>query len=131
MDRYADSMIARGPTLTADRATATGSMWEFEGDEVANARFLVIGHGKSDTSAVGSARSAAQRRYFADGGYLEQVIACGPLLSGDGREWVGDAMLIELRDRAAVDAMLASTPLARAGLYARVEVHDWEFGGRR
>ena len=81
MDRYADSMIARGPTLTADRATATGSMWEFEGDEVANARFLVIGHGKSDTSAVGSARSAAQRRYFADGGYLEQMIACGPLLS--------------------------------------------------
>src|SRR4029453_19102454 len=85
MDRYADSMIARGPTLTTDRATATGSthmvelpdaaaarvfafeepccvagvyaevmvrrwrnalgrtMWGFEGDEVANPRFLCIG----------------------------------------------------------------------------------------
>jgi hypothetical protein len=59
------------------------------------------------------------------------MIARGPLLSDDGREWVGDATLIELRDRAAVEAMLASTPSIRAGLYANVEVHDWEFGGRR
>jgi uncharacterized protein len=173
MDRYADSMIARGPTLTTDRATATGSMhmvelpdaaaarvfafeepccvagvyaevmvrrwrnalgrtmWEFEGDEVANPRFLVIGHGSPDTNSVGSALRAAQRRYFADGGYLEHMIARGPLLSDDGREWVGDATLIELRDRATVEAMLASTPFVQAGLYAHVEVHDWEFGGRR
>jgi hypothetical protein len=27
--------------------------------------------------------------------------------------------------------MLASTPFVQAGLYATVEVHDWEFGGRR
>jgi uncharacterized protein YciI len=173
MDRYADAMIARGPTLTADRATATGSMhivelpdaaaarvfafeepnyaagvysevmvrrwrnalgrtmWEFEGDEVANRRFLVIGHGSPDTNAVGSPLRAAQRRYLVDGSYLEHIIARGPLLSDDGREWLGDVMLIELRDRAAVDVMLASTPFVRAGLYARVEVHDWEFGGRR
>jgi uncharacterized protein len=173
MDRYADAMIARGPTLTTDRETATGSMhivdlpdaaaarvfafeepcyvagvydevmvrrwrnvlgrtmWEFEGDEVANPRFLVIGHGRPETKAVDSALRAAQRRYFADGGYLEHLIARGPLLSDDGREWVGDATLIETRDRAAVEAMLESAPFTRAGLYANVEVHDWEFGGRR
>jgi uncharacterized protein len=173
MDGYADAMIARGPTLTADRAAATGSMhivdlpdaaaarvfafeepcylagvysdvmvrrwrnvlgrtmWEFEGDELANRRFLVIGHGSPGTNAVGSAPRAAQRRYFGDGGYLEHLIARGPLLSDDGREWVGDATLVELRDRAEVEAMLASAPFVRAGLYAHVEVHDWEFGGRR
>ena len=43
----------------------------------------------------------------------------------------GDATLIDLRDRAAVEAMLASAPFIQAGLYANVEVHDWEFGGRR
>ena len=59
------------------------------------------------------------------------MIAYGPLLSDDGRDWVGDAMLIEHRDRAGVEAILASAPLARAGLYADVEIHDWEFGGRR
>ena len=173
MDRYAGAMIARGPTLTADRATATGSMhmvdlpdaaaarvfayeepcyvagvysevmvrrwrnalgrtmWEFEGDPVANGRFLVIGHAGPETNAVDSALRAAQRRYLVDGGYLEQTIACGPLLSDDGREWVGDVMLVELRDRATVEAMLASTPYVQAGLYANLEVHDWEFGGRR
>jgi uncharacterized protein YciI len=173
MDRYADAMIARGPTLTADRATPTGSMhivdlpdaaaarafayeepcylggvysevmvrrwrnalgrttWEYEGDEVANRRFLVIGRAGPDTDALDSALRAAQRRYFADGGYLEHMIARGPLLSDDGREWVGDATLIEQRDRAAVEAMLASSPFTQAGLYASVEIHDWEFGGRR
>ena len=29
-----------------------------------------------------------------------------------------------------VDAMLAGEPFTRAGLYADVEVHDWQFGGR-
>jgi hypothetical protein len=173
MDQYDDAFVARGPTLTADRATATGSMhivdlpdaaaarvfafeepcyaagvysevmvrrwrnelgrtmWEFEGDEVANPRFLVIGHGTPDTNALDSALRAAQRTYFIDGGYLQHLIVCGPLLSDDGREWVGDAMMIEMRDRSAVQEMLAGMPFARAGLYANVELHDWEFGGRR
>jgi uncharacterized protein YciI len=173
MDPYADAMIARGPTLTVDRATATGSMhivdlpdaaaarvfafeepcyvagvydevmvrrwrnelgrtmWEFEGDAETNPRFLVIGHGSPGTDTVDSALRAAQRRYLVDGAYLEHTIAVGPLLCDDGREWVGDATLIELHDRAAVEVMLASTPFARAGLYENVEIHDWEFGGRR
>jgi uncharacterized protein YciI len=173
MDRYDDAFVARGPTLTADRATATGSMhivdlpdaaaarvfafeepcyaagvysevmvrrwrnelgrtmWEFEGDAVANPRFLVIGHGSPDANAIDSALRAAQRRYFIDSGHLQQLIVCGPLLSDDGGEWVGDAMLIEMHDRSAVEAMLAGMPFARAGLYANVELHDWEFGGRR
>jgi uncharacterized protein len=76
-------------------------------------------------------QSLAQRRYFVDGGYLEHMIARGPLVSDDCREWVGDATLIELRDRAEVETMLASIPFVRAGLYVDVEVHDWEFGGRR
>jgi uncharacterized protein len=173
MDRYADAMIARGPTLAADRATWTGSMhiadlpdaaearvfafeepnyraglydevivrrwhntlgrtmWEFEGDPAANPRFLVIGHGIADTSAVGAELLAAQAQYFSGDGNIEHTIAYGPLLSDDGRAWVGDAVLIEQAARAAVDAMIASAPIARAGLYADLEVHDWEFGGRR
>ena len=59
------------------------------------------------------------------------MIARGPLFSDDGQKWVGDATLIEMRDRDAVEVMLGSTPFAQAGLYANVEIHDWEFGGRR
>ncbi len=43
----------------------------------------------------------------------------------------GSAMMIELPDRAAVEAMLAAEPYARAGLYRHIEIHDWRFGGRR
>jgi uncharacterized protein YciI len=173
MDGYADTMIARGPTLTADRVDATGSMhivdlpdadaarvfafeepcyragvyaevmvrrwrnelgrtmWEFDGDPVANRRFLVIGHGGPGAEAAGPGLMAAQLRYLTDRPCAERIIVRGPLLTDDGREWVGDAMLIEVRDRAAADAMLASAPFVRAGLYADIEVHDWEFGGRR
>jgi uncharacterized protein YciI len=173
MDRYADAMIARGPTLTPDRAGWTGSMhmvdlpdpaaarvfafeepnyvagvydevtvrrwrnalgrtmWQFEGDSVANRRFLVIGHGSPDTNAVNAELLASQRTYFSAGDGFEHTIAYGPLLSDDGLEWVGDAMLLEQRDRAAVEAMVASAPLGRVDLYANIEVHDWEFGGRR
>jgi len=59
------------------------------------------------------------------------VILRGPLLTDDGNAWVGSALLLQLRDHAAVEAMLASEPYAQAGLYSSVEIHDWEFGGRR
>jgi hypothetical protein len=53
------------------------------------------------------------------------------LLSDDGTEWQGSAMLVEMRDRASVDAFAAAEPFARAGLFDSIEIHDWEFGGRR
>jgi uncharacterized protein len=171
MDGYADAMIARGPTLTPDRETATGSMhmvdlpdadaarvfafeepnyragvygevllrrwrnalgrtmWDFDGDPARNRRFLIIGHGRPEVGATRDLLVGAHRRYL-DQGYRDRFIARGPLLSDDGTEWVGSAWLVELPDRAAVDAMLAGEPFARAGLYADVEVHDWQFGGR-
>lgn len=172
MDRYADAMIARGPTLAAD-GTATGSMhaadlpdaeaarafaydepyykagvfgdvlvrrwhnelagtmWDFAGDAERNRRFLILGHARPGMTATRDALYEEHHRYFVEHGYLERLIERGPLLSDDGTEWLGSAMLVELRDRAAVDAMLASEPFGRAGLYTSVEIHDWEFGGRR
>jgi uncharacterized protein len=123
---YAEVMVRRW------RNDLGRTMWEFEGGAEASPRFLVIGHGgPGGADAADPSVRTAQRRYFFDGDHLEHTIARGPLLSDDGREWVGDAMLLELRDRAAVEAMLAWAPFARAGLYADVEIHDWEFGGRR
>ena len=171
MDRYAQAMIARGPTLAED-GTPTGSMhildlpdaaaarafaydepfyqagvfaevmirpwrnalgrtmWDFKGDPEHNRRFLVIGHGKPGMSATRDTLLDAHRSYFIERHYQERFIARGPLLSDDGTEWVGSAMLIELPDRAAVAAMLADEPYVRNGLYDRIEIHPWRFGGR-
>ena len=107
-----------------------GTMWDFDGDEVNNRRFLIIGHGKPGMTARRDALLAEHRRYFEEHGYLPHLIARGPLLSDDGEEWRGSVILAEFPDRAAVDAMLADEPYVRAGLYATIEVHDWHFGGR-
>lgn len=172
MDGYADVMIARGPTLSADRVTPTGSMhmvdlpdaeaalvfafeepnykagvydevlvrrwrnalgntmWDFESDPHIDRRFLIIGHGQPLMTATRQALVDERRHYFIHHGYAERLIECGPLLSDDGAEWIGSAMLVEMQDRAAVDAMLANDPYVQAGLYANVEIHDWRCGGR-
>jgi hypothetical protein len=107
--------------------------------------------------AARQALEAAQRRWFGEPGHRDGFILRGPLLSDDGAGWVGSALLVQLKrfaqypdvrpdrlqgsrgrgnartslgDRAAVAAMLAGAPYVQAGLYASVEIHDWQFGGR-
>jgi uncharacterized protein YciI len=172
MDGYAAAMIARGPTLTPDRTTWTGSMhivdlpdaraaqvfafqepfyqagvydqvlvrrwgnalgrtmWDHPVEPGDDRRFLVIGRGNPDMEADRQAVEAAQRRWFGERGHRDGIILRGPLLADDGIGWMGSALLVQLVDRAAVEAMLAGAPYVRAGLYASVEVHDWQFGGR-
>jgi uncharacterized protein YciI len=105
------------------------TMWEFEGDAPNSRRFLVIGHGRRGMSGTRDTLQDAHRRYLIERGYQDRLIVGGPLLSDEG-QWVGSAMTIELPDRAAVEAMLADMPYARAGLYDSIEVHVWQFGGR-
>ncbi|WP_406447483.1 YciI family protein [Streptomyces sp. NBC_01613] len=155
MDGYAAELIARGPTFAADGETPTGSvhivdlpdpaaarafafdepnyqagayrdvllrrwrnllgrtMWDFPGGRTGGNRYLVLGLGSGEAVdlAVPSDR---------DG-----LIAYGPLLSDDGATWLGTAALVRAADPDTARAVL--TP----GRYADIEVHDWEFGGRR
>lgn len=105
------------------------TMWDFAGAGGLR-RFLIIGHGAPGIDAVHDELVARHRRYLREGGYLDRFIVRGPLLSDDGERWMGSAMLVELPDRQTADAMLAQDPFSLEGLYARVETHPWEFGGR-
>jgi uncharacterized protein YciI len=155
MDQYAAEMIARGPTLADDGDTATGSvhilglpdpaaarafafdepnyqagvyrdvllrrwrnllgrtMWEFPGGPVAGNRYLVIGLGAGPAADLDVPPGRAE------------LISYGPLLSDDGASWLGTAALVRAPDPTAARAIL--TP----GRYADIEVHNWQFGGRR
>jgi uncharacterized protein YciI len=155
MDQYAKEMIARGPTFAGDGATLTGSvhivdlpdavaarafafeepnyqagayrdvllrrwrntlgrtMWEFPGGPSDGNRYLVLGLG---------AGQAADLTVPAD---RDELIAYGPLLSDNGETWLGTAALVRAPDADAARAIL--TP----DRYADVEVHIWQFGGRR
>ncbi|WP_459170937.1 YciI family protein, partial [Streptomyces stelliscabiei] len=57
--------------------------------------------------------------------WRDELIAYGPLLSDDGTAWLGTAALVRAPDGDAARAVLAGER------YADVEVHLWEFGGRR
>jgi uncharacterized protein YciI len=153
MDGYAAEMIARGPTFTSD-GTLTGSvhildlpdptaartfafdepgyqagayrdvllrrwrnalkrtMWDFPGGQTDGNRYLVLGLGEGKATDLHVPRE-------------EDVIAYGPLLSDNGTDWLGTAALVRAPDPATARAVLT------AEQYADVEVHNWQFGGRR
>ncbi|MFF4799128.1 YciI family protein [Streptomyces sp. NPDC001351] len=155
MDRYAAELIARGPTFADDGETPSGSvhivglpdaaaarafafdepnhqagvyrdvlvrrwrnllgrtMWEFPGGANGGNRYLVLGLGSGP---------AADLEVPAD---RDELIAYGPLLSDDGVAWLGTAALLRAPDPDRARAVLT------AERYADVEVHAWEFGGRR
>ncbi|GAA3548853.1 YciI family protein [Nonomuraea rosea] len=155
MDRYAKELIARGPTFTADDEMPTGSvhivdlpdpaaarafafdepnyqagayrdvllrrwsnrlgrtMWDFPGGRTGGNRYLVLGLGPEQ----GAEPAVPAER--------DELIAYGPLLSDDGATWLGTAALVRAPDPETARAVLSPDR------YADVEVHDWEFGGRR
>jgi uncharacterized protein YciI len=162
MERFAESMIARGPTLDTDRETATGSlhilalptvdavrefvalepnnraglygehllwrfenllgrsMWEFSG-QPAEPRFLIIG--RSHRGRPVSAETLPTE-------LLARLVLYGALTTLHRAEPVGVALALQAPDREAVDALIED---ARTGLaaFSEVEIHHWEFGGRR
>ncbi|MFE4694311.1 YciI family protein [Streptomyces sp. NPDC056749] len=155
MDRYAKELIARGPTFADDGETPTGSvhivglpdpaaarafafdepnyqagayrdvllrrwrnvlgrtMWDFPGGRDGGDRYLVIGLGEGPAADLTPPPGQ------------DELIAYGPLLSDDGGTWVGTAALLGAPDPDTARAVL--TP----DRYAGIEVHNWEFGGRR
>lgn len=161
MDKFASSMIARGPTLDTDRETATGSlhvlalpsvdavrefvalepnnragvyaehllwrfenllgrsMWEFPG-QPGEPRFLIIGR-----SSLGP---PAPPVTFPNE-LQERVIIYGALTTLDGAEPAGVALALQLPDRDAVEALIEDQRLGLGQF--EIEIHNWEFGGRR
>ena len=162
MDRFGESMIARGPTLDANRANATGSlhvlalpsvdaarefvgsepnnlagvygehslwrfenllgrsMWDFAG-QVGEPRFLVIGRSRLRRPVPAEALSAE---------LLGRLILYGALTTLDGAEPAGLALALQAPDRQAVEALMGDEQTG-LGALSEVEIHNWEFGGRR
>ncbi|MFC7308873.1 YciI family protein [Streptomyces monticola] len=154
MDRYADRMIARGPTFADDGDTLTGSVHIVDLPDPAAARAFVF---DEPNYQAGAYRDVLLRRWrntlgrtmwdFPGGRtggdrYLvlglgtgqaadlalpsdrDGLIAYGPLLSDDSATWLGTAALVLAKDAATARAVL--TP----DRYADIEVHNWQFGGR-
>ena len=164
MDQFAGGMIARGPTLSGDRETWTGSlhivdlpsveaarefverepynraglfdghvirrfknllgrtMWEFPGESV-GPRFMVIARLQSE---AGKDAPALPRVDFT-ALPRERLIVHGELFTLDEAAPAGVGLAFHAPGREVADT------LVRDGLDERddVQIHDWEFGGRR
>jgi uncharacterized protein YciI len=160
MDQFADGMIARGPTLAPDRETWTGSvhilalpgadaarefverepynrsglfethlirrfnrlldrtMWDFP-SRSDDPRFIVIAQAPAD---AGDHTATLDPTAVTP----EQVIVHGELLTADHGRPAGIVVALQAPTRPSTDALF-TTDRPRLG----VEIHDWEFGGRR
>ncbi|MGW3025119.1 YciI family protein [Streptomyces sp. NPDC001221] len=154
MDRYAKEMIARGPTLTDDGDTPTGSVHIVDLPDPAAARAFAF---DEPNYQAGVYRDVLLRRWHntlgrtmwdfpggRTGGnrYLvlglgsgqaadlamptdrDELIAYGPMLSDNGAAWLGTAVLVRAPDAQTARAVLTKDR------YADIEVHNWQFGGR-
>lgn len=154
MDGYAAAMIARGPTLTADGETATGSVHVLDLPDPAAARAFAFDEPNYQAGVYQDVllrrwRNALGRTMWEFPGgraggdrFLvlglgagpaadlalppdtDELIAYGPLLSDDGAAWLGTAALLRATDADAARGVLT------ADRYAAIQVHNWEFGGR-
>ena len=61
---------------------------------------------------------------------LERLILYGALTTLDGAEPAGVALALQAPDREAVTALIEGEPTG-LGASSKLEIHDWEFGGRR
>jgi uncharacterized protein YciI len=154
MDRFAAQLVARGPTLSSDGQTATGSVHIINLAHASAARAFAF---EEPNYQGGVYRDVLMRRWrntlgrtmwdFPGGGtggnrYLvlglgtgeaadlavprnrDDLIAYGPLLADNGSAWLGTAALLRATDANSARATLT------ADRYASIEVHNWQFGGR-
>jgi hypothetical protein len=96
------------------------SMWEFAG-QPEQSRFLIVvrSHLGWDVSAETLPPEL-----------LDRLILYGALTTLDGAEPIGVAWAIEAADRETVDALIEERRTG-FGAFSEIEVHTWEFGGRR
>src|SRR4051812_37582421 len=154
MDRFADRMIARGPTIADDGETPTGSVHILDLPGPAAARAFAFDEPNYQAGVYRDVllrrwRNTLGRRMWdfpggATGGnrYLvlglgsghatdlvvppdrDELIAYGTLLSDDGAAWLGTAALVRASDPDQARAIVTQDR------YAAIEVHNWTFGGR-
>ncbi len=155
MDGFADGMTARGPTLGPDRETWTGSLHIVDLSDPGAAREFVAQEpyqqaGLFEEHAVWRFTNLLGRTMWEFTGPVEEprfvVFAPGSEPAGDLPPALRDRLIVhgrlgDLDDGRPAGAMLAvaapdrdalDSLLGGAGLGTdRVDVHDWEFGGRR
>ncbi len=92
--------------------------------------WYIRGFGKPGTNDRRNELADAHIAYFKPYDAAHFIVR-GGTRSEDGELWTGSANLIALPNRAAVEEFLSKEPFYTNGLYERVLVERYRFGGRR
>lgn len=87
--------------------------------------YFIYAQDKEGALDIRKANRDAHLAYIKEN-YDNKMIAAGPILSDDGETMIGSVILINLDDRAAVDAFCAGDPYAKAGLFANVTINPFK-----
>lgn len=98
------------------------TMWEFPGATEEEPRFVVLAQGP------GTSRGPAPVGDLGPA-WRDRLVVYGALGTLDGRP-AGVAVAVQVPSRDALEVLIAD-PSMRLSDHAELEVHDWEFGGRR
>ena len=82
--------------------------------------FAINALDKDDHLAVRQATREAHLAYLDT--VRDKILLAGPVLSDDGASSIGSLIIIDLADRAAVDAFVAADPYTKAALFRRVDI---------
>lgn len=91
--------------------------------------WYIRGYGKAGMNEIRENLLESHRTYFKPYD-KDNFVTRGPILSDDGNEWQGSANLICLPHREAVKDFLGHEPYYLSGLYDRVVIERYKFGGR-
>jgi len=78
---------------------------------------------KMDSGDIRTTSRPAHLQYLK--GFGERIVAGGATLSDDGEAVTGSFLLVDMADRAAVEAFAGDDPFAKAGLFGSVEIRRW------
>jgi uncharacterized protein YciI len=87
------------------------------------AQWVIFAWDKSDSAELRASRLEAQKQYARDLG--ERLIGYGHIVTEDGSEAQATTWFVQLDDRKAAEAFIASDPCSLAGVYDRVEIKRW------
>ncbi|MDH3473780.1 MAG: YciI family protein [Rhodospirillales bacterium] len=85
--------------------------------------FVVLTTDKPNSAGIRAGNRPAHLAYLE--GFGTQIVAGGATLSDNGEAMTGSFLLVDMADRAAVEAFAAGDPFAKAGLFEKTEIRRW------
>lgn len=87
------------------------------------AQWMIVAWDRAGAGSVRAAHISAQKDYAAVLG--ERLIGYGHIVADDASAMLATTWFVQLDDRTAADAFIASDPLSRAGVYERTDIRRW------